>query len=108
MERVITEGYTKAESSPVVPMSRTELKEILDQIVEKVGLGEERVILSQDGKDVAAVILIEKFWLLEKVIEELEDKIDSSEIEKRLSHPNQVAVPYHQVSNELGLRLIFR
>lgn len=103
MERVITEGYIKAESSPLVRMSTTELKQILDEIVKKVGLGEERLILTQEGKDVAAVISIEEFWLLEKVIEELEDKIDIEEIEKRLSDPNEVAVPYQQVRKELGL-----
>ena len=93
MERVITEGYTNAESSPIVRMSTTELKAILDEIVKKVSLGEERVILSQDGKDVAAVISIEEFWFLEKVIEELEDKIDLEESRMALAEAKE-ALPY--------------
>jgi hypothetical protein len=39
MERVITEAYTNADSSPLFRISTTRLKAILDEIVKKLSLG---------------------------------------------------------------------
>jgi len=43
------------------------------------------VILSQDGKEVAAIISIEDLRLLERLIEAEEDRIDSSEAKEILA-----------------------
>jgi len=37
------------------------------------------------------------------VLEELEDRADVQEAERRLADPNDKAIPYEQVRQELGL-----
>ena len=51
------------------------------------------------GKAVAALIPLEDLALLE----ELEDRLDVEEAERRLADPNEVPIPYEQVQKELGL-----
>lgn len=75
MERVTTEEYT-AEDSSIIRMTVAEARDSFADTVNRVTAGEERVLLSQDGKDVAAVISIEEFWLLESLIRDLEDEMD--------------------------------
>lgn len=104
MERVMREGYTKAEDGPILRLSVTELKDKLAEIVERVASGEERAIVSQDGKDVAAVISIEEFWFLERVIEELEDEIDLEAVRTaRKEIEEEGTISLAELKKELGL-----
>ncbi|MGE0821733.1 MAG: type II toxin-antitoxin system Phd/YefM family antitoxin [Candidatus Binatia bacterium] len=59
----------------------------------------ERVVVHRRGKAVAALIPLEDLTLLE----ELEDRLDIEEAERRLADPNEVPLPYEQVQKELGL-----
>jgi PHD/YefM family antitoxin component YafN of YafNO toxin-antitoxin module len=59
----------------------------------------ERVVVHRRGKAVAALIPLEDLALLE----ELEDRLDVEEAERRLADPNEVPIPYEQVRKELGL-----
>ena len=59
----------------------------------------ERVVVHRRGKAVAALIPLEDLALLE----ELEDRADVQEAERRLADPNDKAIPYEQVRQELGL-----
>ncbi|MCL1467546.1 type II toxin-antitoxin system Phd/YefM family antitoxin [Argonema galeatum] len=102
MELGIIEEQT-IENNSIIRMTATEVRDNFDEIVDRVADDEESVILSKDGKDVAAIIPIEEFWLLERLIEKLEDEIDLEEAKRRLEDPNEVPIPYEQVRKELGL-----
>lgn len=103
MERVTTEDST-AENSAIVRMTAAEAQDNFDETVNRVADSEESVILSKDGKDVAAIIPIEEFWFLERTIAELEDAIDLKEAERILAETKpEDYIPYKQVRKDLGL-----
>lgn len=83
-------------------VSVTKARALIADIVNKVAFGKERVILDRAGKDVAAVISIEDLRLLERLVEEEEDRIDAGEAKKALANVSE-AVPYGDVRKELGL-----
>ncbi len=104
MEPVMAEGYLTPEDSPIVRVSADEARDKFAETVSRVAAGEQRVIVSQDGKDVAAIISIEEFWFLERVIEKLEDEMDVEEAKKILAETNpEDYIPYEQIKKELGL-----
>jgi prevent-host-death family protein len=62
------------------------------------------VVLSQDGKEVAAIISIEDLHLLERLIEEEEDRIDSSEASEILAEvKEQGTVTWESIKASAGL-----
>jgi prevent-host-death family protein len=68
--------------------------------VSRVAAGEERVIVSQDGKEVAAIISTDEFCFLERVIEKLEDEMDVEEAKKILAETNpEDYIPYERIKN---------
>jgi prevent-host-death family protein len=67
----------------------------LDRVVDK----RERIILHRQGKNVAALVPVEDLALLE----ELEDRLDIEDAERRLADPNDTPIPYEQARKELGL-----
>lgn len=70
----------------------------LDKTLERVGRGQ-RIVLRKGRKAVAAVVSIEDLRLLE----ELEDRLDLAEAERRLADPKEVPLSYEAVRKELGL-----
>lgn len=83
-------------------ISVTKARVLIADIVNKVAFGKKRVILNRAGKDVAAIISIEDLRLLERLVEEEEDRVDAEEAKKALAHVGG-AVPYDDVRKELGL-----
>jgi prevent-host-death family protein len=62
------------------------------------------VVLSQDGKEVAAIISIEDLRLLERLREEEEDRIDSSEASEILAEvKEQGTVTWESLKASIGL-----
>ncbi|HKC74901.1 MAG TPA: type II toxin-antitoxin system prevent-host-death family antitoxin [Chloroflexota bacterium] len=82
-----------------VSATQDEFATILNRVVD----GKERIVLHRDGKPVAAVIPVEDLKLLERLIEEEEDRIDLARAERVLSDPNQEWIPWEQVKAEEGL-----
>jgi prevent-host-death family protein len=72
-------------------------------ILNRVADGKERIVLHRDGEPVAAVIPVEDLKLLERLIEEEEDRIDLAKAERILSDPEQEWIPWEQVKAEEGL-----
>jgi prevent-host-death family protein len=72
-------------------------------ILTRVADGKERIVLHRDGQPVAAVIPVEDLKLLERLIEEEEDRIDLAKAERILSDPEQEWIPWEQVKAEEGL-----
>ncbi len=83
-------------------ISVTKARALIADIVNKVAFGKERVILDRAGKDVAAVISIEDLRLLERLVEEEEDRMDAEEAKKAIADAGE-AIPYEDVRKELGL-----
>jgi len=91
--------------SSVLRLTTTEVRDNFAQTVNRVADGQ--VILSQDGKDVAAIIHIEEFWLLERSIEQLEDEFYAEEAELRLKDPNEVPIPYEFAKPKFGVSMSY-
>jgi prevent-host-death family protein len=75
--------------------ARRDLSDILNRVV----YGGERVVITRHGKDVAAIVSSKDLEALEKI----EDMIDVTEAEKRLSEGRKNAVPYETIRKEMGL-----
>lgn len=85
-------------------ISVTKARTVMAEIIGRVMFGGERVILERNGKDVAAVVPMEDLRLMERLIEEEEDRIDLEEAQKALSDPqNRKPIPLEKVRKDLGL-----
>lgn len=69
------------------------------EIISQASYGKKRVILTRHGKDLVAVVPVEDLEL----IEELQDRLDVQEAERRLKDPRESSIPYEQVRKNLGL-----
>jgi prevent-host-death family protein len=77
-------------------MAASEAREKFASILNEVAFGGERVLLHRHGKDVAAVVPIEDFQLLEA----LEDKMDLDTARKALAEKG-ARVKWEQLRKEL-------
>ena len=57
-------------------LSAAELRQSLAEILNRAEYQEERIIINRRGKDVAALVPLEDLRLLERLIEEAEDRLD--------------------------------
>lgn len=62
-------------------------------LLNRVAFGKERVVLRRHDKPSAALIPIEDLELLERLIEEEEDRIDAAEAARILADPDEDRVP---------------
>jgi prevent-host-death family protein len=58
-------------------------------VVNRVSYGHERLVVRRHGRDAAALISMEDLELLERAIEEAEDRIDVAEAERILADPTE-------------------
>ena len=76
--------------------ARSDLAEVLNRVAYKG----ERVLLHRRGKNVAAVVPIEDFALLEK----LEDRIDLEDARAALAEVRKKGtIPWEKIKSEMGL-----
>ena len=81
-----------------------EAKKALTTVINKVAYGKEPVIFESRGKDLATLISMDQFWLFERLLEELEDRMDLEEAEKALDDPdNRERIPWKALKDELAL-----
>jgi prevent-host-death family protein len=76
-----------------------ELRKELSDVLGRVAFGHERVVIKRSGKNCAAVVPIADLELLEK----LEDEIDLREAQRRLAEEGDLARPFEEVVERLGL-----
>jgi prevent-host-death family protein len=81
----------------------TKAREEFGAVINKVAYGKEHFIVQRRGKDLAAIIPMEEFQLLEEYIEKLEDAYDIKQAELALAEkgPN---IPMDEVFRELGMK----
>jgi prevent-host-death family protein len=62
------------------------------------------IILHQNGEEVAALISIKDLYLLERLIEEEENRMDLADVQKILAETKEEDwIPFEQIKAELGL-----
>ena len=81
-----------------------EARRAFSETINRVAFGKERIVLERRGKDVAVLVSVDDLKLFEKLLEELEDRLDVEEAERRLREEEGAAIPYEQVRRELGLK----
>ncbi len=85
-------------------VNASEAREEFSEIINRVAYAHERVVIRRRGKELAAMIPIEDLRLLERLIEEEEDRIDAEEAERILNDPTEERVPWEEVKKDLGLQ----
>ena len=61
-----------------------ELRQSLAEILNRAEYQGERIIIHRRGKDVAAIVPLEDLKLLERLIEEVEDRLDVEAAQRRI------------------------
>jgi len=79
-----------------------ELRHSLADILNRAEYQGERIIIHRRGKDAAAIISIEDLKLLERLIEEAEDRLDIEAARTALAESDD-RIPYTEVRRRLGL-----
>jgi hypothetical protein len=104
MEQVIINEAQTFDQNPISRLNLNQVYENLDKIISAVKLGEKRIIINQDEEDIAAIISMDEFLLLERVIQELEDQIDLEAFQEAKSEYQQnEGVSWEDLKEELGL-----
>jgi|APCry1669189204_1035204.scaffolds.fasta_scaffold07547_2 prevent-host-death family protein len=80
-------------------LAASNVRKDFSEALNRVAFGGERIILHRRGRDVAVLIPVEDFELLE----EIEDALDANEAVRRLSDPSEVPIPYESARKELGV-----
>jgi prevent-host-death family protein len=82
-------------------VSTVEAREKFSEIVNRAAFGQERIVLTRRGKELAAVVPIEDL----KWLEELENRLDLEEAEAALKEDREHGgrISHEQLMAELGL-----
>ncbi|MFI5459418.1 MAG: type II toxin-antitoxin system Phd/YefM family antitoxin [Isosphaerales bacterium] len=83
-------------------LSVVELRQSLAEILNRAEYQGERIIIHRRGKDAAAIIPVEHLKLLERLSEELEDRLDVEAARTSLAE-SEDRIPYADVRRRLGL-----
>jgi len=79
-----------------------ELRQSLAEVLNRAEYQGERIVIHRRGKDAAAIISIEDLTLLEKLIEDAEDRLDVNAARDALAESKE-RIPYAEVRKRLGL-----
>jgi prevent-host-death family protein len=79
-----------------------ELRQSLAEILNRAEYQGERIIIHRRGKDVAAIVPLEDLKLLERLIEEVEDRLDVEAARVAMAE-SEDRIPYADVRRGLGL-----
>jgi prevent-host-death family protein len=79
-------------------------RKAFSETINRVAFGKERIVLERRGKDVAALVSVEDLKLFEKLLDELEDRLDVEEIRRREADESDEVRDYDVVRRELGFK----
>lgn len=93
-----------SEENEVTSKSVEEAQISLKELVQQVASQDKQIILTQAGKEMAAVVSIEAFNFLQRAVEILEDQTDVAQAENILAEtkPEEYLL-YEQIRQELEL-----
>ena len=80
----------------------TDVRNNFGAIVDQVAIAKEPVLLTRRGRYLAAIIPMEEFRILERVIQKAEDEMDL-EFARRYKEEPKDWIPYERIRKELGL-----
>jgi prevent-host-death family protein len=83
-------------------LSVVELRQALADVLNRAEYQGERIVIHRRGKDAAAVIPIRDLQLLERLIEEAEDRLDVEAAHAALAESDE-RIPHAEVRRRLGL-----
>lgn len=83
-------------------MSAVELRQSLAEVLNRAEYQGERIIIHRRGRDAAALIPVEDLRLLERLLEEAEDRIDAEAARAALAESDE-RLPHSRVRRRLGL-----
>lgn len=84
-------------------ITTSEARDEFADVINRVAYGGERVVIRRREKELAAVIPMEDLRLLERLIEQEEDRLDAEAARKALADPDDEAVPWEEARKDLGL-----
>ena len=85
-------------------ISAEKARNTFSELVSRTAYSKERVIVTRNGKKMAALIPIEDLELLEKIGDRLEDELDAEDIKAALEELRQgKTIPWEQVKKDLDL-----
>mgnify|MGYP001579087094 FL=1 len=83
-------------------LSAAEFRKNTSKTLNRVAYGKERILLGRRGEPVAALVSLEDLALLERLVEENEDRADLEAARKSLEEPG-ANVPLGEVKRRLGV-----
>ena len=89
-------------------MTRIKTKQARDEfgsIVNRVAYGKERIVLVRRNREMAAIIPMEEFRILEQLIAREEDRLDAEAARTRKASPKD-RVPYEKIRQEASLNSV--
>ena len=92
------EDQDVAQRSAVLKLS--EVRSTIAELVNRVHYRGERVVIGRSGKELAALIPMQDLRLLERLIEEEEDRIDVAEAD-RIAAEEPESIPWEDVRGDL-------
>ena len=84
-------------------ITASEARDEFAEVINRVAYGGERVVIRRREKELVAVIPMKDLRLLERLIEQEEDRIDAEAARKALVDPDDEAVPWEEARKDLGL-----
>lgn len=84
-------------------ITSSEAREEFAEVINRVAYGGERIVIRRREKELAAVIPMEDLRLLERLIEQEEDRLDAEAARKALADPDDEVVPWEEAKKEIGL-----
>jgi prevent-host-death family protein len=86
----------------MIRLNVVELRQSLADILNRAEYKGERIVIHRRGKDAAAIISIEDLTLLERLIEDAEDRRDVDAARDALAESSE-RIPYEAARKKLGL-----
>ncbi len=85
-------------------ITASEARDEFAEVINRVAYGRERIVIRRREKELAAVIPMEDLRLLERLVEQEEDRIDAEEAEKimaAIERGEEEVIPLDQAMREI-------
>ena len=81
-----------------------DIREHLSDVLNKVAYKDQKYIITRSGKDVAVILSMEEWGLIEKMMQKMEDEEDVRDADQaHARYIKEGAIPFDQAMKELGL-----